>query len=105
MEFHTMSMDWPFAKRSRSVLQSHQHAWGPKQNRRSLPKFAAGLVQGLVALELVVRVLAVIGDSLAVVRVFLDVPKKPTDGLLVVVVLLALDDDLRQRLAFSTGQR
>jgi hypothetical protein len=64
-------------------------------------QLAAGLVERAILAEFIGAVLAVLGDGLGVARVLLDVADEPADRLLVVVVLLALDDDLR-RDAMST---
>jgi hypothetical protein len=57
-------------------------------------ELTTGGVEALVGAELVVAVLAMAGDGLRVASVLLDVAEEPLDGLLVVVVLLAFDDDL-----------
>jgi NTP pyrophosphatase (non-canonical NTP hydrolase) len=65
-----------------------------REAREELAQLAAGLVERAVITELVRAVLAVLGDGLGMARVLLDVADEPADGLLVVVVLLALNDDL-----------
>jgi hypothetical protein len=62
--------------------------------REKIADLAASGVERVITHELVLRVLAVLDDGLSVVSVLLDVADKPPDRLLVVLVLLALDDDL-----------
>jgi hypothetical protein len=64
-----------------------------RETRDELAQLTAGLVERTVLAELVRNVLAVLGDRLGVTRVLLDVADEPADGLLVVVVLTARDDD------------
>jgi hypothetical protein len=76
-----------------------------REAREQLAELAPGLVERAVAAELVRAVLAVLGDGLRVPRVLLDVADEPADRLLVVAVLLALDDDLRQASAGARERR
>ena len=45
------------------------------------------------------------GSSFAVLGVFLDVTKQPTDGFLIILVFLALDDHLHRRSTMATDIR
>ena len=61
-------------------------------------QFAGGLLERVVGSELLVRVLGMIGDGASMRSVLLQEIEEPTDRLLVVLVLLALDDDLEKAL-------
>lgn len=58
-------------------------------------KFPSRLLDRIVTSKLTMGVLAVVSDSTTVFGIFFDSINKPTNRLLVVLVLLALDDNLR----------
>lgn len=55
-----------------------------------------GLIEGAVGSQLLTGILGVVGDVTTVRRVLLEVVEQPTNRLLVILVLLALDDDLNK---------
>lgn len=76
---------------------THAHAIGEPFDKCS--KFAHRLVEGFIVCQRLVRILAVTGDSTSVLSVLFEEVEEPTDGLLVVLVLLALDDNLQTKIS------
>jgi hypothetical protein len=70
------------------------HARAVREALEESAELAASLVHALIAPKRLVRVFAVVRNCLPVVGVLLDVVEEPLDALLVVLVLLALNDNL-----------
>lgn len=75
-------------------IKHHVHALPVGKALEQCAQLARRGLQATLAGERLVRVCAVPGDGLAVRRVLLCKAEQPANGFLVVVVLLALDDDL-----------
>lgn len=69
------------------------HAHAVREPLEKGPELAGGLVERAIAGQCLMRVLAMASDGMSVLGILLNEVNQPTDGLLVVLVLLAFNDD------------